>query len=127
MATVAAGAVATCSISTSAQERFSDREHHVERHDRDDNRDRRGGINTGGAVAIGLGTLLFGAIISNEDILDTDTDRRRYVDRHYRPYSYNDRGWRRHRRSRERYCVREQKTYRHRDHRHTYWEIRCNY
>ena len=126
---VAAGAVATCSIPAAAQERFSDREHRVERYDRDDRsrKERRKGIDTGEAIAIGLGALLLGAIISDGDILDIDTDRRRYRDRHYRPYSYNDRGWRRHRRDRERYCVREQKTYWHRGHRHTYWEKRCNY
>ena len=122
---VAAGAVATCSIPAAAQERFSDREH-VERHDRDD-RERRKGIDTGEAIAIGLGALLLGAIISDGDILDNDRDRRRYRDRHYRPYSYNDRGWREHRRDREHYCVREQKTYWHTGHRHTYWEKRCNY
>jgi hypothetical protein len=128
LAMVAAGAVATCSIPAAAQERFSDREHRVERHDRDDrNRDRRGGIDTGEAIAIGLGALLLGAIISDGDILDNDRDRRRYRDRHYRPYSYNDRGWREHRRDREHYCVREQKTYWHNGHRHTYWEKRCNY
>lgn len=131
LAMVAAGAVATCSIPAAAQERFSDREHRVERHDRDHhrdrNRDRRGGIDTGEAIAIGLGALLLGAIISDEDILDNDRDRRRYRDRHYRPYSYNDRGWREHRRDREHYCVREQKTYWHNGHRHTYWEKRCNY
>ena len=127
---VAATAVATCSIPAAAQERFSDREHRVERHDRDDRdrkRDRRGGIDTGEAIAIGLGALLLGAIISDGDILDNDRDRRRYRDRHYRPYSYNDRGWREHRRDREHYCVREQKTYWHNGHRHTYWEKRCNY
>jgi len=130
LAMVAAGAVATCSIPAAAQERFSDREHRVERHDRDHrdrNRDRRGGIDTGEAIAIGLGALLLGAIISDGDILDNDRDRRRYRDRHYRPYSYNDRGWREHRRDREHYCVREQKTYWHNGHRHTYWEKRCNY
>lgn len=130
LAMVAATAVATCSIPAAAQERFSDREHRVERHDRDDrdrNRDRRGGIDTGEAIAIGLGALLLGAIISDGDILDNDRDRRRYRDRHYRPYSYNDRGWREHRRDREHYCVREQKTYWHNGHRHTYWEKRCNY
>ena len=130
LAMVAAGAVVTCSIPAAAQERFSDREHRVERHDRDDrdrNRDRRGGIDTGEAIAIGLGALLLGAIISDGDILDNDRDRRRYRDRHYRPYSYNDRGWREHRRDREHYCVREQKTYWHNGHRHTYWEKRCNY
>ena len=129
LAMVAATAVATCSIPAAAQERFSDREHRVERHDRDHhrNRDRRGGIDTGEAIAIGLGALLLGAIISDGDILDNDRDRRRYRDRHYRPYSYNDRGWREHRRDREHYCVREQKTYWHNGHRHTYWEKRCNY
>ena len=129
LAMVAATAVATCSIPAAAQERFSDREHRVERHDRDHHRDRdrRGGIDTGEAIAIGLGALLLGAIISDEDILDNDRDRRRYRDRHYRPYSYNDRGWREHRRDREHYCVREQKTYWHNGHRHTYWEKRCNY
>ena len=129
LAMVAAGAVATCSIPAAAQERFSDREHRVERYDRDDRsrKERRKGIDTGEAIAIGLGALLLGAIISDGDILDIDTDRRRYRDRHYRPYSYNDRGWRKHRRDRERYCVREQKTYWHRGHRHTYWEKRCNY
>ena len=126
---VAAGAVATCSIPAAAQERFSDREHRVEKYDRDDRsrKERRKGIDTGEAIAIGLGALLLGAIISDGDILDNDRDRRRYRDRHYRPYSYNDRGWRKHRRDRERYCVREQKTYWHRGHRHTYWEKRCNY
>lgn len=126
---VAAGAVATCSIPAAAQERFSDREHRVERYDRDDRsrKERRKGIDTGEAIAIGLGALLLGAIISDEDILDNDRDRRRYRDRHYRPYSYNDRGWREHRRDREHYCVREQKTYWHNGHRHTYWEKRCNY
>lgn len=129
LAMVAAGAVATCSIPAAAQERFSDREHRVERYDRDDRsrKERRKGIDTGEAIAIGLGALLLGAIISDGDILDNDRDRRRYRDRHYRPYSYNDRGWREHRRDRERYCVREQKTYWHRGHRHTYWEKRCNY
>lgn len=105
-------------VAAQADDRY-DRRHRVEnsrdyeRHRR--HRDRRGGINTGEAVAIGLGAIILGSMISDSKNRDRD-QYRRYDNEYIPPDNRYDR----------RYCVREQITEWYRGERYVFWETRCN-
>ena len=86
--------VATTSVPAHAE----DRRERAERSDGDQRSDRRrdrrrGGTSTGEAIAIGIGGLILGAILSDGDILDNDrryySDHDYYRERDY--YRYRDR------------------------------------
>jgi len=104
--------VSTVAVS-SVPAQAEDRRERVERSDTDhksdrrrDRRDRRrGGTSTGEAIAIGLGGLILGAILSDGDILDNDRRYYRDNDRDY--YRYRNR-YDRYDRRYERFCWDEQ-------------------
>ena len=97
----------TAPIAASANDRHRDHDRRIEY------RERRGGINTGEAIAIGLGAIILGSAISNSN----RRDRRGWRNNEYVPPNH---------RYDTRYCVREQIVEWHRGERYVFWETRCN-
>lgn len=94
-------------IAASAHDRKADRGRHVE------HRKHRGGINTGEAIAIGLGAVILGSVISNSN----RRERRGWPNNEYVSPNY---------RYDNRYCVRRQVIEWHNGERYVFWETRCN-